>query len=275
MAQAITGRCTNRVGCDLALRNESIEIPQDGKCPECRQPLQPEAGQSPNATNNARRKRNRLIALGGSGALILCVAVLLWGINRPSGESLPIDEESLSRIGDAGSSEPVTPSKPEPVTPSKPDPNNPSLEAKQYLKHGMDIIALAKQSSKFRSENIRNALNEFNKAAKQEESQGRCYGSAYMNRGLAYLLDNRPNLAEKDLIKASECDARNSAVFYNLAAYYSVVKKTDLAIEALDKALTLGFDNCDVLRRDTDLRNLSRLDDFRRTLEKHRLFCLR
>lgn len=285
MAQA-TARCTNRVNCDLALRNELIEIPQDGKCPECRQALQAEGFNSNSATDQARRKRVRLMAISG-GIVSLCLAgILVWamrGTDTPAPESADMDLASMEASNVSQESPPpaiaaVEPEQPPaaPVVPAPPEPvaPGPSLETQQHVKQGMMFVSLAKQSPKTRSENIKNALVEFDAAVKQEEAKGRCFASAYMNRGIAYWQDKKLNLAEKDLLKASECDDKDSVIFYNLASYYSAINKTDLALEPLDKALSLGFNDCEILRKDSDLKNLRKQEDFRRTLEKHQLFCL-
>ena len=271
MAQAATAKCKN-INCDQV--GMSIEIPQDGRCPECRQPLQAEAGNSSSATDEARRKRIRLIALGG-GVLILGIAgLLVWGLNgtdTPAPEATNMDLASMEASNASQVSKPPTLETPA----TEPVPVGPSLETQQHIKQGMVFVSLAKQSPKTRSENIKNAFVEFDAAIKQEEAEGRCFATAYMNRGIAYWQDKKLNLAEKDLLKASECDAKNPVIFYNLASYYSAVNKTDLALEPLDKALSLGFNDCEVLRKDSDLKNLRKQADFRRILEQHQLFCVR
>lgn len=276
MAQAATARCRNRVNCDLALRSELIEIPQDVRCPECRQPLQAEVGNSGSATDETRRKRIRLIALSG-GILSLCVAgLLLWGLkgtDASAPEATDMDIASMAAANKQPNKSPIIET-PLPVA-SEPISAAPSLENQQHIKQGMVFVSLAKQNPKTRSENIKNALAEFDNAVKQEEAQGHCFATAYMNRGIAYWQDKKLNLAEKDLLKASECDPKSPVIFYNLASYYSVINKTDLALEPLDKALELGFKDCDVLRKDPDLKKLRKQDDFRRILEKHSLSCLR
>ncbi|WP_394754601.1 TPR end-of-group domain-containing protein [Crenothrix sp.] len=278
MAQAATARCRNRVNCDLALRAELIEIPQDGRCPECRQPLQTEANSSGSATDEARRKRIRLIVLSG-GAVSLCLAgLLVWGLqgtDAPAPEVTGMDIASME-ASNIKQLEPPAGESPPPLPPVALEPVStaPSLETQQDIKQGMVFVSLAKQNPKTRSENIQNALVEFDNAIKKEEAQGRCFAIAYMNRGVAYWQDKKLNLAEKDLLKASECDPKSPIVFYNLASYYAAINKTDLALEPLDKALDLGFKDCDVLRKDSDLKNLRKQKDFRRVLEKHSLFCL-
>ena len=158
---------------------------------------------------------------------------------------------------------------------TEPVSSSPSLETQQHLKQGIMFVTMAKANVKVRNENIKNALAEFDIAVKQEDSSGRCFAMAYMNRGIAYLLDKKINLAEKDLIKASECDKQNPVIFYNLASYYSAINKPDLALDPLNKSLDLGFNDCDILRKDSDLKNLRKMNEFRRTLEQHSLFCLK
>jgi hypothetical protein len=224
------------------------------------------------------------------GVLILCIAgLLVWGLkgtNTSAPEATDMDITSMEGSNSNQASVPPAIDKPllEPSAPSEPvaatpptAPVAPSLETQQHVKQGMVFVSLAKQSPspKNRSENIKNALVEFDAAVKQEEAEGRCFASAYMNRGIAYWQDKKLNLAEKDLLKASECDAKDPIIFYNLASYYSAVNKTDLALEPLDKALSLGFNDCDILRKDSDLKNLRKQNDFRRILEQHQLFCLR
>jgi tetratricopeptide (TPR) repeat protein len=149
------------------------------------------------------------------------------------------------------------------------------LESKQHVKQGMLYVSMAKQNKSTHDENIRNALTEFDLAVKAEEEKGHCYASAIMNRGIAYWADKKLNLAEKDLVRASECDQSSPVIFYNLASYYSSTNKVDLSLAPLDKALELGFTNCDTLMKDKDLANLRKLGDFKKTLEKHKVYCLR
>lgn len=286
-------KCRN-VNCDAAMRGEMIEIPQDGKCPECGKPMQPEDAATNSATEIARKKRMQMLMIGG-GVGTLCIAgVLAWVFTGE--KSPPADVPSEAQISMAEMVEapppvipPPAPVAPVPVAaapiiepivppvetkPAEPVSTEPSLETQQHVKQAMMFVSLAKANSATRGENIKNALAEFDVAVKQEENQGRCFATAYMNRGIAYWLDKKLNLAEKDLIKASECDAKNPVIFYNLTSYYSAINKADLALDPLNKALVLGFKDCDILRKDPDLKNLRKMDEFKHTLEQHSLFCL-
>jgi hypothetical protein len=147
-------------------------------------------------------------------------------------------------------------------------------ESQQHLNQGMIYVSMAKANLKTKSENIKNAISEFDAAVKKEEESGHCFALAIMNRGVAYWIDKKLNLAEKDLIKASECDdSGDPIIFYNLTAYYSAINKSDLSLEPLSKTLDLGFKDCDILRKDADLKNLRKTEDFRKILEQHKLFC--
>jgi len=298
-------KCENRVSCDLALRNELIEMTRDGRCPECGQALHVVGAENVSATDDARRNRSSLMLLIGGGLILVIVGVLAWALigndsQAPSNmkeiatpsEAVPITEPIVTpRPADV--IPPITTSKnddgvattpppidtdslvPSKITPMEQTPTGPSLETQQHVKQGMVFVSLSKQNPATRGENIKNALVEFDAAVKSEDAQGRCYASAYMNRGIAYWQDQKFNLAERDLLKASVCNSADPIIFYNLASYYSAMNKPDLALEPLDKALSLGFNDCDILRKDTDLNNLRKLSDFRRILESHQLFCLK
>lgn len=294
-------KCKNTASCDLAINGDLIEIPEDGRCPECRSLLQNESVAGGNNTfDDDRKKRVRTIAIGSgvvATALIGVLVVAFQNSDSPTAESnqLPIatleQPEKLAPL-ELPKEEPVPVVLPElkkeetpppaPVSVASPEPapappvsNEPSLETKQHVKQGMVYVSMAKQNKSTQAENIKNALVEFDAAVKAEETQGRCYASALMNRGIAYWIDKKLNLAEKDLVKASECNDKDPIIFYNMVSYYSAINKPDLALEPLNKALDLGFKDCDILRKDSDLKNLRKMDEFHRALEQHQLFCLR
>jgi hypothetical protein len=262
------------------MRSEMIEIPQDGKCPECGRTMQPEGAATNSATEIARKKRMQTLMIGGGVGTLCLAGVLAWifmGEKSPTVDA-PVEEQvSMAEMVEAPP--PVAPApvaapviEPEPAEPVS---TTPSLETQQHVKQAMMFVSLAKANPTTRGENIKNALAEFDVTVKQEEAQGRCFATAYMNRGIAYWLDKKLNLAEKDLVKASECDAKNPVIFYNLTSYYSAINKADLALDPLNKALDLGFKDCDILRKDPDLKNLRKMDEFKRALEQHSLFCLK
>lgn len=66
--------------------------------------------------------------------------------------------------------------------------------------------------------------------------------------------------------RLSRLEPRNPLVFYNLACSYSLNSDLDLAAAALDKALSLGYNDFKWLARDPDLRQL-RKHPLYRTIE--------
>lgn len=171
---------------------------------------------------------------------------------------------------------PIEPQEESPPRSREPPPGGPSPEAVQQVRQGLTYISLGKIAKQRREkgENYANAVGSFTKAIDTESKRESCYANAYMNRGLVYALQRKPHLALRDLLKAAECDPKNPTIAYNLAAVHSLSDDKDLAIEALDKALELGFSDCDALRADPDLKNVRKSEEFRRTLERHKLFCL-
>ena len=56
--------------------------------------------------------------------------------------------------------------------------------------------------------------------------------------------------------KLSSLEPQNPLAFYNLACSYSLNEEFDLAVAALDKAISLGFRDFKWLTKDPDLRDL-------------------
>jgi len=151
----------------------------------------------------------------------------------------------------------------------------PSPDAQRHLQHGMTYISLAKSAKQRqdKEENFDNAVLEFSQAIYIENDRQSCYANAYMNRGATYMLQGSFNLALTDLNKAADCDPENPMIRYNVATLHSLQNQHDIALVALDKALELGFNDCDALRKDSDLGNIRNRPEFRRILEKNRMFC--
>lgn len=151
-----------------------------------------------------------------------------------------------------------------------------SPEAKLHMQQGMTYASLAQANPKTASENYDNALLEFTNAIKLYPN----YAEAYSNRGVAYMQQKKYNKAEEDLKKAAELKPKDPIIHYNLAALYSIENKIDLALDSLDKALENGFNNYDALKptgkqSDPDLKNLRKDAEFRKVLEKHKVFILK
>ncbi len=65
-------------------------------------------------------------------------------------------------------------------------------------------------------------------------------------------------------------EPRNPLVFYNLACSYSLNGELDLAVSALEKALSLGYRDFKWLARDPDLRTLRQHPLYRHIADKIR-----
>jgi tetratricopeptide (TPR) repeat protein len=149
-------------------------------------------------------------------------------------------------------------------------------EAKLHLQQGMTYITIAKANPGTAKENYSNALMEFNNAIEDYPN----YEEAYSNRAVIYMLQKKYNKAEIDLLKAAEINPKDPYVQYNLAALYSLQKKTDLGLDALDRALENGFNNFSALKpkgkgSDPDLKNLRKDPGYKEVLEKHKVFILK
>ena len=132
-------------------------------------------------------------------------------------------------------------------------------EAKINLQQGMNYV---------KSKDYENAIKEFTLAIEKYPK----YAVAYSNRGVAYIQQKKLNKATDDLLKAVELDPKDKEIHYNIAALYSLQNQLDRALDSLDKALSLGFGDYDALRNDPDLANLRKNPEFRKILEKHKVF---
>lgn len=74
-------------------------------------------------------------------------------------------------------------------------------------------------------------------------------GDSYTKRGLY----KKGLMVDLKLAKLLPSD---SNVYYNLACSYSLLKKTDEAIHALENAIKLGYDDFEHIKKDPDLENL-------------------
>jgi tetratricopeptide (TPR) repeat protein len=88
-------------------------------------------------------------------------------------------------------------------------------------------------------------------------------GDAYTKRGLY----------EKGLevdLRLSRLRPEDATVLYNVACSYSLLKQMDSALEALEKALSLGYNEFKFLMSDPDLENLRKDPRFNPLMEKYR-----
>lgn len=86
-------------------------------------------------------------------------------------------------------------------------------------------------------------------------------GSAYAKKGLL----NKSLVIDKKLIGLQPNDP---FAYYNLSCNYSLMGKKKLALDALEKAVNLGYYDYDHLKNDPDLDNIRRSLRFRKILWK-------
>lgn len=99
---------------------------------------------------------------------------------------------------------------------------------------------------------------------------------AMMNMGVCNMQkgqDFHPRARRQIEDAAKQPEGRNNPlIWYNVMAIRTLMGDHLDALDALDRALDLGFDNFDALRTDEDLYELRRKPGWRKTLEKHGVF---
>jgi tetratricopeptide (TPR) repeat protein len=146
-------------------------------------------------------------------------------------------------------------------------------EVKAHIRQGFAYVSTAKNAANpaGRAEAIENAINEFSQAISKAPN----YAEAYSNRAVGYMLQGKYNKAEEDLMKAKQLNPESASIRYNLASLYSLQNKVDLALDEIDAALSKGFTDYDALRKDPDLDNARNNPEFRKVLEKHKVFIVK
>ena len=136
----------------------------------------------------------------------------------------------------------------------------PATRVTQHIGQGMTYASM---------KDYDNAIREFSLAIELAPN----HAVPYANRAVAYMQQRKFNKALDDLQKAAALDPRDKMVHYNLAALYAVQGQKDRALDSLDRALRLGFDQYDALRNDPDLDILRGDPEFRRVLERNKVFA--
>lgn len=208
-------------------------------------------------------------------AAMLAMAWIVGGCDRlqPASTPAPAPAAPAPAAAPALTAAPA----PAPVAATAPMPavakGEPSLEVQSHVKQGFSYISNAKNAREqyIRDEAIENAVKEFSLAIQKDPA----YAEAYSNRAAAYMLQRKFNKADDDLRKAKELSPNSPSVRYNYASLHSLRGDIDLALDEMDAALARGFSDYDALRRDPDLDNLRRSPEFRKVLEKHKVFIVR
>lgn len=200
------------------------------------------------------------------------VAVAAGGCDQRPVVQSPAPAPAVAPVAPAPAPAPA-PVPPQTQAPAPSAPAGPSLEVQSHIRQAFSYLSTAKAAREvaIRQENIENALREFDLAVKKDPG----YAEAYSNRAAAYMLQQKFNKAEEDLRKARELNPDSPSVRYNFASLHSLRGNVDLALDEIDAALSKGFTDYDALRDDPDLANLRRHPEFRKILEKHKVFIMR
>jgi tetratricopeptide (TPR) repeat protein len=207
-----------------------------------------------------------------SFAVFLSTILVATGCDRFQPAPAPVAAPTVAVV-------PAPSAAPAPATATAPTPapaaakGEPSLDVQAHVKQAFSYISNAKNAREayIREESIENAVKEFSMAIQKDPG----YAEAYSNRAAAYMLQRKFNKAEEDLRKAKELSPDSPSIRYNYASLHSLRGNVDLALDEIDAALAKGFSDYDALRRDPDLENLRRSPEFRKVLEKHKVFIVR
>ncbi|MHB8123964.1 MAG: tetratricopeptide repeat protein [Desulfuromonadaceae bacterium] len=202
--------------------------------------------------------RTRLAIFGGI-AIFLVIGVIIYLTGRSGGIGSWKDKTEAASKTHAKNSSKTT--KPEQSSQEAAELKSQiaKLEAKQHLAMG---LAHAK------NKNYDNSISEFALAIKEDPG----YALAYSNRAISYMRQDKLNKAKEDLQRAVELNPNDPVIRYNCVAFYSIQGQMDLALDALNKALELGFNDYDSLRNDQDLISLRKHPEYKKILEKHKVF---
>lgn len=208
-----------------------------------------------------------------SNFILVLISVLFFGLilsscqqQKQAEAPKPVEPAAVPQTQPVTEQAPQTPTQPPAqIGKGSTDPTSQTAvptEAKLSLQQGMNYL---------RSHDYDNAIKEFTLAIQKYPN----YDVAYSNRAVAYMQQHKFNKALDDLKKAEEINPNNPTIHYNFVALYSLQKQLDRALDSLDRALELGFNNYDALRTDTDLNNVRKHPEFRKILEKHKVFIMK
>ncbi len=202
-------------------------------------------------------------------AIVIAFSFLLIGCEKPQPkqEAPPPPSPQVQQQPAPTPLSPVQPSAKEGVPPAQlgkgsTDPVAQAeipTEAKLNMQQGMNYM---------RGKDWDNAIKEFTVAIQKHPK----YDVAYSNRAVSYMQQKKFNKAMDDLKEAEKINPKNATVHYNFVSLYSLQNQLDRALDSLDRCLELGFNNYDALRIDPDLNNVRKHPEFRKILEKHKVF---
>ena len=124
-------------------------------------------------------------------------------------------------------------------------------DAKAYKNRGLSYLALNKYDL---------AVADFNVAIER-------YVDSYFLRGTAYHALGKYELAISDYNEAKKNDSKNIAIYYNLGCVYSLINNPMYAIHYLKKAIELGYNDYEWIKKDEDWSNIRNSKKFQELVE--------
>ena len=109
------------------------------------------------------------------------------------------------------------------------------------------------------------ALNDCNRALEIDSE----YHGAYVTKGNIFYRKGDYDSAIRNYTRAMEIEPDDGGAYYNMACVYSMLKNTDRACEYLRKAVSHGFNDWDLLKKDDDLNNIRNQQCFREIIKNH------
>jgi tetratricopeptide (TPR) repeat protein len=125
-------------------------------------------------------------------------------------------------------------------------------EAEQLVKEGQSLLAQANEQKdrRQRADQLIVARDKFSAAVQIDDHNV----SAHTNLGVIFLINSDYIFAQEHLERAAKLDPGSPLAYYNLAAAYSRDEQKGLSLDALDKAIGNGFQDCKQIMRDPDLQ---------------------
>ena len=93
---------------------------------------------------------------------------------------------------------------------------------------------------------------------------------SFNNRGTIFLKMKEYDKAINDFLQTTKIDSNYTKSYYNLTCIYSILNEQDTAISYLELALKKGYNNFNLIKRDSDLSNLRKHPGFDNLIEKYK-----
>lgn len=153
----------------------------------------------------------------------------------------------------------------------------------RFLGENKDTLALeqfllALNNDNYNATNHYNAGNIYARKKQYQEAVGHyeqaieidsSYPDVHNNLGIALMRWGKYSESEKVLKNLLNINQQDFVAAYNLACVYSAINKSDAAVERLRQAVSLGFDDWQLIKSDSELDNIRNSKAFLLFLKQH------